>query len=264
MIKILFCGDIVGKAGRESVKKHLPKLKQDLKLDFVVVNGENSAHGFGITEKIYKELIALGVDVITLGNHIWDQKSIEEVLEKEKNIIRPCNIKECVGFGVFKGIIKGKKIAVINAIGSLFMKDFNSFDSFTYCKKLVQELKKEGFDIIMIDYHAEATSEKNAFAHYLDGEVTAILGTHSHIPTLDLRILEKGTLYKTDVGMCGDYDSVIGMKKEIAIERFLNKDNKPRLSPAEKNSTLAGVYFAIDEKTCKIVEAQNIIMEPFM
>ena len=254
-MRVLICGDIVGKAGRNAIRRELPSLKKNKKLDFVIVNGENAANGFGITKKICEEFYSIGVDVITSGNHIWDQKEIVEHIETDDRLIRPCNFSEGTpgkGYAIFE-MKNGEKIIVINIMCRLFM-DFID-DPFKSITNLLELIKSKINDaIILIDIHGESTSEKMAIAHFLDGKVSGIFGTHTHIPTSDLHILEKGTFYQTDLGMCGDYNSVIGMKKELSIKRFTQKHLKTRLEPADGEGTLCGTILHIEGKNVKAFE----------
>ena len=254
-MRILICGDIVGKSGRKTVERELPLLKKNKKIDFVLVNGENAANGFGITKKICDELYSLGVDVITSGNHIWDQKEIVNHIEADERLIRPCNFSEGTpgkGYAVFE-MKNGRNIVVINAMCRLFM-DFidDPFKSIVDILDLIESKINDA--IILIDIHGESTSEKMAIAHYFDGKVSGVFGTHTHIPTSDLHILEKGTFYQTDLGMCGDYDSVIGMKKELSIKRFTQKHIRTRLEPADGDGTLCGTILHIEGKNVKAFE----------
>ena len=248
-MNILICGDIVGRSGRDAIEKFLPSIIKQENIEFVVVNGENSASGFGITEKICKKLYELGVDTITTGNHVWDQKEIVNYIDKDARLLRPCNYPKNTpgkGYGIYK-LKNGKLIVVINVMCRLFMDSVE--DPFSSINEIIELVKtKYGDQIIVIDVHGESTSEKMAIGHFFDGNVTAIFGTHTHIPTADLRILEKGTLFQTDLGMCGDYDSVIGMKKELCIDRFRKKFIKTKLEPASGEGTLCGTIFRINEK----------------
>jgi len=248
-MKILICGDIVGRSGRDIIKKLVPILIQRNNLEFVIVNGENSASGFGITKKICQELYATGVDVITSGNHIWDQKEIISWISEDKRLLRPCNYPQQTpgkGFGTFK-ISNGNLISVINVMCRLFMDNID--DPFTSLNDIIEKLiLKHGNHAIIVDIHGESTSEKMALGHFLDGKVSAILGTHTHVPTADLQILEKGSFYQTDLGMCGDYDSVIGMKKEQCIQRFTKKFIKTKLEPAVGEATLCGTILDINSE----------------
>ncbi len=249
-MRVLFCGDVVGKSGRKLVFSCLPKLKKQLNLDFIAVNGENSAHGFGITPRIYADFLKSGADVITLGNHSFDKKDIFPILKEATNIIRPLNYPEnTVGRGscVFE-TNEGVKIAVVQLLGRVFMRSVN--DPFIVMQQwLNTHHQGRDYDILIVDFHAEATAEKMSMAHFLDGKASLVVGTHTHIPTADARILNAGTGYISDIGMCGDYDSVIGMTKETAVNRFLDGDLKRRLAPADSHATFCAVCADIDEKT---------------
>ena len=249
-MNFLFLGDIVGRSGRDIVLSELPKIKVNEQIDFVIVNGENAAGGYGITRKICDELFASGVDVITSGNHIWDQKETADFISEEKRLLRPLNFMDGTpGSGCEIYSLKNKKkIAVINIMGNVYMKKAD--DVFNCIAIKLQSLKLgKDVDFIIVDIHAEITSEKMAMGHYLDGQVTLVVGTHSHVPTYDFRILNHGTAYQTDAGMCGDYDSVIGMNKEGALKKFLKQPNLERLSPALGKGTLSGIKVTADEKT---------------
>ncbi|MEC8265604.1 MAG: TIGR00282 family metallophosphoesterase [Pseudomonadota bacterium] len=251
-MKVLICGDIVGRSGRQAIERELPFLKKNKKLDFVVANGENAANGFGITKKICEQLFSLGVDAITSGNHIWDQKEIIEYIETDQRLIRPCNFPEGTpgkGYASFK-MQNGENIVVINIMCRLFMDLID--DPFKCITELLDLINsKINQAIILVDIHGESTSEKMAIAHFLDGKVSGVFGTHTHIPTSDLHILEKGTFYQTDLGMCGDYNSVIGMKKELSIKKFTQKHMKTRLEPATGEGTLCGTILSLDGKKVK-------------
>ena len=258
-MNILICGDIVGRSGRDIIERFLPDLISENDLAFVIVNGENSASGFGITKKICDQLYKLGVDVITSGNHIWDQKEIINYIDNDKRLIRPCNFPQETpgrGYGVFK-LSNGNLISIINVMCRLFMDNIE--DPFRSLDEIIEQIKiNHGNHSIIVDIHGESTSEKMALGHYLDGRVTAVFGTHTHIPTSDLQILEKGTFYQTDVGMCGDYDSVIGMKKEACIQRFTKSFLKTRLEPASGEGTLCGTIIKIDKEN-RVSEFQQIL-----
>ena len=258
-MNILICGDVVGKSGRDVVEKFLPDLISKKDLGFVIVNAENSANGFGITKNICNQFYKIGVDVITSGNHIWDQREIINYIENDKRLIRPCNYSSETpgrGYGVFK-LNNGNLISVINVMCRLFMENID--DPFKSLDQIIEQIKvKHGTHTIVVDIHGESTSEKMALGHYLDGRVTAVFGTHTHIPTSDLQILEKGTFYQTDLGMCGDYDSVIGMKKEACILRFSKSFLKTRLEPASGEGTLCGTIIKID-KNNKVSNFQQIL-----
>ena len=253
------CGDIVGRSGRNVIEKFLPDLISKNDINFVIANGENSASGFGITKKICDQLYKIGVDVITSGNHIWDQKEILSYIDNDKRLIRPCNYPTDTpgrGFGAYK-IKNGKIISVINVMCRLFMDHID--DPFKKLDEIIDEVQiKHGIHSIIVDIHGETTSEKMALGHYLDGRVTAIFGTHTHVPTADLQILKKGSFYQTDIGMCGDYDSVIGMNKELSIQRFTKKFIKTRLEPASGQGTLSGTIIKVSEEN-KVFEFEQIL-----
>ena len=249
-MKILLLGDVCGPAGMKIVKLKLNEIIKEKKIDFTVVNGENAADsGKGITKKNFKDLINSGVDVITSGNHIWDQKEILEIIDNEKKLIRPANLLEGQpgsGYGIYE--IKDKKIAVINLIGNVFMK--KSQDLFSFTEKFIKKIKlKKDADFIVIDIHGEITSEKMALGHFLDGKVTTVVGTHTHVPTSDTKILKNGTAYQTDLGMCGDYDSVIGMNKENSIKKFKRDPSAESHFPANGDASISGVIVDADDKT---------------
>jgi len=249
-MKVLYIGDVVGKSGRKAVETHLPRLHDELALDFVILNGENAAHGFGITGDICKAFFDLGVDAITTGNHAWDQREIIDYMATEPRLLRPVNYPEGTpgrGMGVFEAK-NGKKVCVIQAMGRLFMDPLD--DPFAGIQRaLLNKKLGESVDFIFVDIHAEATSEKMAIAHHFDGQVSMVVGTHSHVPTADAQIFTGGTAYQTDVGMCGDYDSVIGMTKGPAIGRFITKVRGERLTPAMGEGTLCAVYVESDDTT---------------
>ena len=250
-MNILILGDIFGIPGVEAIKKKLPKIIIRKKIDFVIANGENAAdNGLGITKKNAEDFFNAGINVITSGNHIWDQKETQNFIEKEKRLLRPENsLKPVPGKGnnIFVANNK-KKIAVINLMGNVFMK--KSDDVFVAAKKFISEVKlKKDADFIVVDFHGEITSEKMAAGHFFDGNATCVVGTHTHVPTADTRILDGGTAYQTDIGMCGDYNSVIGMNKENSIKRFLKEKDAVSHFPAEGNGTLSGVIVESDFET---------------
>ena len=243
-MNILILGDIMGKSGREVLKKNLNNLIEQNKVDFVVANGENAADdGRGITQNIANELLSTGIDVITTGNHVWDKKEIIELTEKNNNVLRPANFVEGSpgkGFGIYFSKNHKYKIGVINLIGNVFMR--KSDDAFKVAYDLKNKIKlKKDVDFLIIDFHGEITSEKMAIGHFFDGASTAVVGTHTHVPTADTRILKNGTAYQTDIGMCGDYDSVIGMNKENSIKRFFKDKNAINNFPANGEASLSGV-----------------------
>lgn len=248
-MNILFCGDVVGRAGRDAIVKHVPKLRAELALDFVVVNGDNAAAGFGITPQICKEFYAAGVDVITGGDHIWDQKEIIPFLAGEKRLLRPQNFPDKTpgtGHGTYVSA-SGKKLTVIHLLGQVFHKEHTNCP-FALADRLLESARL-GQGAILVDFHAEATSEKTAMGQYLDGRVSAVVGSHTHVPTGDARILPKRTAYQTDAGMCGDYNSVIGFKPAAPLERFLSKISKAKLEPAMGEGTLCGFFIETDDAT---------------
>ncbi len=249
-MNILFLGDIVGVSGCEAVKKHLPKKIKESKIDFVIVNGENAANeGVGITEEISNNLFDWGVDVITTGNHVWDQKEIVKHIEKEEKLLRPMNLPELSpgkGFGVYNSK-NGLRIGVLNLMGNIFMKKCD--DVFEAAQKFsIGNTLKKDYDILVVDFHGEITSEKMAMGHFFDGKATLVVGTHTHVPTSDTMILQKGTAYQSDAGMCGDYNSVIGMNKENSLNKFLKK-NSIKHYPATGEATLCGSIIECDIET---------------
>ena len=249
-MRLLFLGDVVGRSGRDVVSAHLPGLIERYRLDFVVVNGENSAGGFGITEAICDDLIAAGADAVTLGNHSWDQREALVFIERQPRLLRPLNYPVGTpgrGAGLYKAR-DGAEVLVINAMGRIFMPEldcpFRAIDS-----ELAACPLGTGADAILIDFHAEATSEKESLGIYLDGRVSCVVGTHTHVPTSDDRVLPRGTAYMSDAGMCGDYNSVLGMQTEEPIHRFLTRIPKGRLEPALGPATLSGFAMDLDPKT---------------
>jgi len=259
-MKILFLGDIVGKTGFLAVVESLPVHIKNKKIDFVIANGENAAEdGFGITEKISNELFKSGVDVITTGNHVWDQKETINHIDKENRLLRPENLFEPApgkGFDVFNSK-NGFKIGVLNLMGNIFIKKCN--DVFEASQKFINKHKlKKDYDFLIVDFHGEITSEKMAIGHFFDGKATLVVGTHTHVPTNDIRILKNGTGYQTDAGMCGDYNSVIGMDKNNSLNRFLKKESKKHF-PATGESSLSGVIVEADTKTGLAKNIENFI-----
>ena len=251
MMRILFCGDIVGKAGRKVVCDNLPMLKQAHSLDFIIVNGENAAHGFGLTEKICHELFMAGIDVITTGNHVWDKVEMLSYIVREPRVLRPLNYPDGTpgkGLNVFTSD-SGHTVMVANTMGRLFMEPMES-PLHSLMPHMPNGMPADlHMDAIIVDMHAEASSEKYALGHFLDGHVSLVVGTHTHIPTADHHIMVKGTAFQCDAGMCGDYDSVIGMDKNAAMDRFAGHLPRSRLVPAEGVATLCGVVVETDEKT---------------
>jgi metallophosphoesterase (TIGR00282 family) len=240
-LRILFLGDVVGRSAREAVIKQIPEIRRNFSLVFVIVNGENAAGGFGITEKICEDFFSSGIDCITSGNHVWDQKELFDYIKDENRLLRPINYPEETpgkGFEIFPNQLG--RVLVVNVMGRLFMESLD--DPFNAIEKVLDE-NPLGItcDAIIIDIHAETTSEKTAMGHFCDGRVSLVVGTHTHIPTADHQILPYGTAYQTDAGMCGDYDSVIGMEKTEPIRRFVEKTPGGRFNPAQGSPTLCGV-----------------------
>ena len=268
-MNILLIGDVVGRTGRQAVAQHLPALRDRLKLDFVVVNGENAAHGFGITESICKDFYDLGVDVVTTGNHVWDQREIMNYIGGDDRLLRPLNFPEGTpgrGSNVFTAH-DGRRVMVVHAMGRLFMDPlddpFKGVEAALGNHRLGSTGKigtgKSGtVDAVIVDFHGEASSEKMALGHLLDGRVSVVVGTHTHVPTADAQVLPKGTAYQTDLGMTGDYDSVIGMQKETATARFTTKLPQGRLEPAEGEATLCGLFLATDDATGLATRAEPV------
>ena len=241
-MKILFLGDVVGVSGCLKITNNLFNQIEINKIDFVIVNGENADKtGVGLTKEICEDFFRCGVNVITTGNHVWDQKEIMSFVDKEKRLLRPRNLFEPApgkGFEIYE-TSKNIKIGVLNLMGNVFMKKCD--DVFETSKKFMEKYKlKDDYDFLIVDFHGEITSEKNAIGHFFDGKATLVVGTHTHIPTNDARILENGTAYQTDAGMCGDYDSVIGMNKDNSLNRFMKKDSIKHF-PAKGDATLSGV-----------------------
>jgi metallophosphoesterase (TIGR00282 family) len=249
-MKVVFLGDIVGRAGRVAVVKSVPEIRDRLNPDFVVVNGENAAGGFGITSEICRELFSTGVDVITGGNHSWDQREAFRYIEQEPRLMRPANFPEGTpgrGVATFE-TIAGKTVAIVNVMGRIFMDPLD--DPFAAVDAALKKHRLgNNADFILIDVHAEATSEKMAMGHFADGQASLVVGTHSHVPTADAQILPGGTAYLTDAGMCGDYNSVIGMRIEEPLRRFTKKINGGRFEAAKGEATVCGVYVETDLAT---------------
>lgn len=249
-MRILLLGDLVGRAGREAALTSIPALRASLRLDFVVVNAENASHGFGLGPDMAEALFAAGADVLTLGNHAWDRRELIPYIAQEKRLIRPLNFPPGTpGAGAYLATLPdGRKVLVAQALGRLFMEPldcpFRAVDEVLSRHKLGLTAQA-----IILDIHAEATSEKMGFGQYFDGRVSSVTGTHTHIPTADQQILPNGTAYATDLGMCGDYDSVIGMNKSAALNRFIRKMPGEKLSPAEGPATLCGVVVETNDTT---------------
>lgn len=255
-MKILFIGDIIGKPGRRALKEGLPDLVNKLKIDFVIANAENAAGGFGITRSICEEILSLGVNVLTSGNHIWDKKEAVTYIGKENRLLRPANYpEEAPGNGsIVMNTPSGEKIAVLNLSGRIFMNQTNC--PFKVSKKEIPALKKLTKTII-VDFHGEATSEKSAIGWFLDGDVSAVLGTHTHVQTADEKILPKGTAFITDVGMTGPVCSIIGVKKEQIINKFITQI-PTRFETATGESMLSSVVVEINTKTGRAASIQRL------
>jgi len=249
-MRLLFIGDIVGRAGRAVLLEQLPALRMRYALDFVIVNGENAAGGFGITEAICDEFLNAGADCITLGNHAFDQKEALVFIERQPRLLRPANYPAGTpgrGANLIENA-KGRRILVMNVMGRIFMDAMD--DPFaTVERELGACPLGMGCDAFVIDMHAETTSEKMAMAHFVDGRVSLVVGTHTHVPTADHQVLPGGTAYQSDAGMTGDFDSVIGMDKEEPLRRFTRKIPGGRFEPAEGQATLCGLAVEIDDKT---------------
>ena len=261
-MNILALGDVMGPAGVKVIKDKLPNLIKDKKVDFVILNGENAANnGVGISNQNAEDFFHAGVDVITSGNHIWDQKETMQFIKSEKRLLRPENsLKPAPGEGI--GIYNSKnnkKIAVINLMGNVFMKQ--SEDVFETAKKFISNFKlKQNIDFIVVDIHGEITSEKMAMGYFFDGKATLVFGTHTHVPTSDYRIMDKGTAYQTDLGMCGDYKSVIGMDRDNSLKKFLKDPSSKKHFPAVGEATISGLLVVGDEQTGLAKKVQPIIL----
>ena len=265
-MNILILGDIMGPSGREVIIKKLPNLIKQKKIDFVIVNGENAADpGVGITKKNTEEFFRAGTDVITTGNHIWDQKETMEFITSEKRLLRPQNLFEGSpgkGFGIFNSK-NNKKVAVINLMGNIFMKKCD--DVFEAAKTFIQKVKlKENADFIVVDMHGEITSEKMAMGYLFDGKATMFVGTHTHVPTSDHRIMEKGTAYQTDIGMCGDYNSVIGMNRDNSLKKFFKNPSATKHYPALGEATISGLMVTADNETGLANKVEPIVLGKYL
>jgi 2',3'-cyclic-nucleotide 2'-phosphodiesterase len=250
-VRLIFLGDVVGKTGREAIVRHLPQMRERYRPDLVVVNGENAAHGFGITEDIFLGLREAGADVVTLGNHAFDQREALIFIEREERLLRPVNWPgACPGRGAtLAETANGRRVLVINAMGRVMVEPMLD-DPFAAIEREIEICKLgRDCDAILIDFHGEASSEKMAMGHFCDGRVSLLVGTHTHSPTADHMILPGGTGYMTDAGMTGDYDSVIGMEKSEPLQRFLRKLPIERMRPAEGEATVCGIAVETDDAT---------------
>lgn len=255
-MKVLFIGDIVGSIGRATVEKYLPRLKKKYEPDVVIANGENAAAGRGITRKIYHQLLQMGVDVITMGNHTWDNKEIFEFIDEAEYLIRPANFsEEAPGKGMVQVSKKGVTLSVINLHGRVFLPPHE--DPFKMADELIEEARKTS-PLVFIDFHAEATSEKIALGWHVDGRVSAIVGTHTHVQTADARIFPGGTAYITDVGMTGPYDEILGMNKESVIYKFQTNMPSRFEVPKSGREVLSGFFVEIDNETGKALSFERI------
>lgn len=258
-MKILFIGDVVGSLGRNAVTEFLPQLKKKYKPTITIINGENAASGRGITEKIYKQFLELGANAVTLGNHAWDNRDIFEFIEEAKYLVRPANFPEDTTPGTGIVFVKSNQveIAVINLQGRTFLADLD--DPFRKADELIETAKKRT-PLIFVDFHAETTSEKEAMGWYLDGRISAVVGTHTHVQTSDERILPNGTAYLTDVGMTGPYDGVLGMNKEAVLRRFLSSLPTRFEVPKEGRTVLSGCLIDIDDTTGKAKKIERVLI----
>jgi len=250
-MRCLFLGDVMGRAGRRAITENLPRLRDEWRLDFVVVNGENASNGMGLSGEHAKLLLGAGVDCLTLGDHAFDQRDMLQFIESEPRIIRPLNFAKGApgrGFRLFNAP-GGRKVLVLQVLGQVFMK--RAFDDpFSAVEKVLKSHPRGGLaQAIIVDVHCEATSEKMAMGHFCNGKASLVVGTHTHVPTGDAQILEGGTAYLTDAGMCGDYDSVIGMEKTEPMRRFITGMPKSRFTPANGEATLSGVFVDTDDRT---------------
>ena len=261
-MNILILGDIVGPSGRDIINKKLPNLIKEEEINFVVLNGENAADkGVGITKKNTEEFFKAGADVITTGNHVWDERETLDFINFENRLLRPENLEKGVpgkGYNIFKSK-NNKKVAVINLMGNIFMKKCDNV--FKSAQKFIEDVKlKRDADFIIVDMHGEITSEKMAIGHLFDGKATLVVGTHTHVPTSDHRIMDNGTAYQTDIGMCGDYNSVIGMNRENSLKKFLKDSSSKPHYPALGEGTISGLMVTADEKTGLAKKIKPIVL----
>jgi hypothetical protein len=258
-MKVLFVGDVVGRPGRNALKGHLRGILEDRKIDFCIANGENCAGGNGITSSLAQELLGLGVDVITTGNHVWDKKEILDFINSQPRLLRPANYPPTVpGKGLYVGVLRKEvPYAVINLQGRVFMPPIDC--PFRVCEALLAQLKPE-VKVVILDFHAEATAEKQSMGWYLDGRVSAVVGTHTHVATADARILPHGTAYITDVGMTGPHESVIGVDRTIVLTRFLNQI-PVKFETASGDVRINAVEMDIDEQTGKALNMARFEMK---
>ena len=251
-MKILILGDVMGASGRKAIEQNLQKIINNNQIDFTIINGENAADdGRGITKSISDKFFSIGVDVITSGNHIWDKQETIDYIIKENRLLRPANLAEGSpgkGFDIFLTKDKKFRVGVVNLMGNVFMR--KTEDVFEIAKKIKAKIiLKKNVDFLIVDFHGEITSEKMAIGHFFDGFATGLVGTHTHVPTADTRILDSGTAYQTDIGMCGDYNSVIGMNKENSLKKFLKDKDAIKHFPAEGEGTLSGIIIEANQST---------------
>ncbi len=258
-MRLLFLGDVLGRPGRNAVCERLPELRQRLAADFVIVNGENAAGGFGITEPIFHDLRDAGADAVTTGNHVWDQRDALVFIARQNRLLRPLNYPAGTpgaGAGLFRAE-NGAEVLVLSVLGRIFMEPLD--DPFQAIEREIAACPLgEGADVIFVDFHAEATSEKQALGFAFDGRVSAVAGTHTHVPTADARILPGGTAFMTDVGMCGDYNSIIGMDKAEPVHRFITRIPSGRFTPAMGPATVCGVLIETDAATGLAVSIEPV------
>ncbi len=262
-MKILVLGDVMGSSGRKALKKNLNNIIKKNEINFTIINGENSADdGKGITKDIAEEFFSQGIDVITSGNHIWDKEETTKYIETENRLLRPANLVDGSpgkGYGIFYSKDKKYKVGVINLMGNIFMR--KTEDVFIAAKDIIKKIiLKKNVDFSVVDFHGEITSEKMAIGHYLDGVTTCVVGTHTHVPTADTRILENGTAYQTDIGMCGDYNSVIGMNKQNSIKKFFKEKDAVKHFPSEGEGTLSGLIVEADIKSGLAAKVSRLII----
>ena len=262
-MKILVLGDVMGASGRKALKKNLENILKENEINFSVINGENAADdGKGITKEIAEEFFSEGIDVITSGNHIWDKEETTSYIEKENRLLRPANLAQGSpgkGFGIYLTKDKKYKIGVINLMGNVFMR--KTEDVFKTAKEIHNKLiLKKNINFLVIDFHGEITSEKMAIGHFFDGASTCVVGTHTHVPTADTRILDNGTAYQTDIGMCGDYNSVIGMNKENSIKRFFKNKEAVKHFPSRGEGTLSGIIVEAEKETGLAKKVSRLIV----
>lgn len=254
-MRLLLVGDVFGIAGRKVIKEIIPKLRQEKKINFIVLNAENIAHGKGIIEKYYKELLSLNIDVVTLGNHAFTNKNIYEFINDAKNMIRPANFNEEYPGNDYVTInYNGTSITIFQVLGTVFMNNISN-NAFIKCDEIINKVKS---DIYICDFHGEATSEKNAFGLYFDGRINIIVGTHTHVQTNDARILPKGSFYISDLGMCGALNGVIGVQEEPVIHQYVTGEHIRHLPKEDGKMQFNGVIVDIDEKTKKITKYETI------